>query len=737
MELKLMNIRPWIQDRFPQRRNLLITPLLALVASLGLPIAGWGALPTPAVDMGFSEPAGSFDTANVGSLGGRAYFFDGDLSGFPVLSSRVPQGPFAPSNNTGSLDMGAIAADQGNRAADLVTAVGPFGSLGSFNSFTLCGWVNARDLNEGWGGNRIMFALETPDGPGFDLVSLGSGALRIGINQWPDGGGGGGPLSSSGKITADPELGSANWIFFAVAYDPSLESGHLKYYFGRGDTLAALDTTHDYRGGIDNGGIIEYTGELTLGNFGVVVGARSDLGPNGMSRVFRGLIDEVKVFDRALELAEIQEAQLDGAVPAVAAAITQQPQSQTVFEGQRARFTVGATGTAPLLYQWQTWDGANWVDVAGATSVEYVIASTALNQDGTMIRVQVENTLTSDLFSESATLTVVPSSGKIVSISFVQGAATVANAGDLGGSGTLTQTDGFPVLSANVPVGPQAPTENTASMDFGPIADGQGGRAIDFTNPYGGTLGSLDRFTVTAWVNVRDLAIGWGGNRLAFALAAPNGPGFDLVHLADGALQLGVNQWPDGTPAISSPGLLTADAGVGAANWTFVAVTYDGLAETANVGFYAGNANQSAQLDLTRDYPRGPISQSGGLTLGNFGTVVGARNETGTPGSRVLRGLIDELKVFNRVLTLDEIQQAQKASAAVAVEEPRLNVLVPSSGNVEFSWESTGAFQLQERATLGAGDWHDVAISPVVDGNRSTVSVPIEAGARFFRLTSE
>ena len=67
------------------------------------------------------------------------------------------------------------------------------GTLGALNAFTICGWLNARDLTEGWGGNRIAFALASPDGPGFDLVQVGNGALRIGINQWPDGANGGGP----------------------------------------------------------------------------------------------------------------------------------------------------------------------------------------------------------------------------------------------------------------------------------------------------------------------------------------------------------------------------------------------------------------------------------------------------------------------------------------------------------------------------------------------------------------
>jgi hypothetical protein len=131
-----------------------------------------------------------------------------------------------------------------------------------------------------------VFALAAQNGPGFDLVQLATGALRIGINQWPDGSGGGGPFSSVGKITADPQAGDANWVFFAVSYDSGLASGQIKYYFGNASVAAQLDVTATY-----SRGPVASSRKLTLGNFSSVdTGARNALGP-GSSRVFRGLID--------------------------------------------------------------------------------------------------------------------------------------------------------------------------------------------------------------------------------------------------------------------------------------------------------------------------------------------------------------------------------------------------------------------------------------------------------------
>ena len=155
------------------------------------------------------------------------------------------------------------------------------------------------------------------------------------------------------------------------------------------------------------------------------------------------------------------------------------------------------------------------------------------------------------------------------SLSFSEGAGlTTTNTGSLGGLGTLARQQGFPVFAPNAPAGPYAPSGNGGAMDFGAIVNADdGGRAVDFA----GALGPLNGFTVCGWVNCRDLTAGRGGNRIVFALVAPNSSGFDLVHLADGSLQLGVNQWPDGTPAVSSGGRITADPNVGAANWVFFA----------------------------------------------------------------------------------------------------------------------------------------------------------------------
>lgn len=85
---------------------------------------------------------------------------------------------------------------------------------------------------------------------------------------------------------------------------------------------------------------------------------------------------------------------------AVAPAITTQPQAQTVSAGANVSFSVVATGTAPLAYQWQR-DGTA---VAGATAATLAFVASA-GDNGASFRVVVSNTAGSAT-SNAAVLTV-------------------------------------------------------------------------------------------------------------------------------------------------------------------------------------------------------------------------------------------------------------------------------------------------------------------------------------------
>jgi glucose/arabinose dehydrogenase len=99
----------------------------------------------------------------------------------------------------------------------------------------------------------------------------------------------------------------------------------------------------------------------------------------------------------AQDSATLFRVQFNGTAPA----LTTQPSSQTIAQGQPATFMVAASGTAPLGFQWQR----NQVNIAGATSSSYTLPSAAFADNGARFRCVVTNAFGSATSSE-AVLTV-------------------------------------------------------------------------------------------------------------------------------------------------------------------------------------------------------------------------------------------------------------------------------------------------------------------------------------------
>ena len=85
----------------------------------------------------------------------------------------------------------------------------------------------------------------------------------------------------------------------------------------------------------------------------------------------------------------------------VAPSITSQPGNKTVAAGQTATFSVTATGTSPLTYQWKR----NGAVIGGATSASYTTPPTTTSDNGAQFTVTVTNSV-SNVTSNAATLTV-------------------------------------------------------------------------------------------------------------------------------------------------------------------------------------------------------------------------------------------------------------------------------------------------------------------------------------------
>ena len=98
----------------------------------------------------------------------------------------------------------------------------------------------------------------------------------------------------------------------------------------------------------------------------------------------------------------------------VAPTVSSQPASASVNADSSATFTVTASGTAPLLCQWQVDknDGSGWTDISGAVNASYTVEKVTAEQNGWKYRCVIKNAAGS-VESNAATLTVKEAIGDV------------------------------------------------------------------------------------------------------------------------------------------------------------------------------------------------------------------------------------------------------------------------------------------------------------------------------------
>jgi hypothetical protein len=184
---------------------------------------------------------------------------------------------------------GASSVDfPGNLGDYGVDSAAPISELGGLARFTITGWLNNRDQSQGSGGNRIVSWFDG-DTSGVELVYRGDGSLILSVNELPSS-----ARSSAGKITTDFVAPPENWRFFAVTYDSA--TGDVAFYFGSNTNDASLDKVVSYT---ERGSVGPATGRLTIGH------VNPERRPDMLTRVFRGLIDDVQIFGRVLSASDI------------------------------------------------------------------------------------------------------------------------------------------------------------------------------------------------------------------------------------------------------------------------------------------------------------------------------------------------------------------------------------------------------------------------------------------------
>jgi hypothetical protein len=200
-----------------------------------------------------------------------------------------------------------------------------------------------------------------------------------------------------------------------------------------------------------------------------------------------------------------------------APSITAQPAAASVTAGATASFSVTASGTAPLSYQWQlsTNGGSSWSAAAGAaTSASYTTPTTTLAFNGYRYRVQVSNAAGTATSSE-ALLTVNPpaSAERQVNATSTDPAITAAPAG---GEAPHVAINPAASVSAQgrllvfLPGTQGRPTQYTLILR---AAAARGFHAVGINYPNQTAMGALCQFSTDAdcYWNARNAVIFGGG----------------------------------------------------------------------------------------------------------------------------------------------------------------------------------------------------------------------------------
>jgi len=405
---------------------------------------------------------------------------------------------------------------------------------------------------------------------------------------------------------------------------------------------------------------------------------------------FTGIIDDVRIYNRALKSAEVQ--QLYALAGTLAPVVYTQPQSVTNYAHGRASFSVVADGTGALSYQWLK----NGATVSGATTASLAFADLQMADAGTY-SVQVTDANNSSVLSSNASLTVLSlpapdlTTELIAYWAFDETSGTTAY--DSSGQGNDALLINFPPGDAQWVPG----------VIGGALHFSNGGDPTDYGNYRVGTANPLtldngNLFTFSFWAKLDPGAATSGSPRFITPINGQNwvlwspgrGVGFSVPA---NSTEPSSNAWHHFVVLFNRP------AGT-------YSLFVDGARQVTDAGGYARNDPTSSQWFI-------------------------GHSETATSTTDSLTGLLDDLRVYNRLLNYNDIQALYFLAGA-----PRMSV-TNNGSSVTVSWPAgaTG-FHLQSVGALTGVVWSNEPAPPVpsADGASQSLVFSDQAAARFYRL---
>jgi hypothetical protein len=417
--------------------------------------------------------------------------------------------------------------------------------------------------------------------------------------------------------------------------------------------------------------------------------------------------------------------------------ITQQPQTQTVIDGNQAIFKVGVTGTRPITYQWQR----GGTDILDATASSYAISPATAGDSGAEFRVIVTNP-SGSLTSQVAVLNISSTSAPVVL------AATLDTAIDVWFNQAMDSTAADP---ANYVI-------NDPGLTIAGISqDAYNTRArIDITG---------NRTVANLTIQVKNV-----GDVLGHTMATQTVPVQSLAWPVIGVVASAYQQGREAALTVSTNGILAHDL---SDFWT----TF-GRDETDFAGArYAGQMTFNLiKVDLSHQFPDGgswselprvfilkePVNTDNTLpesdprwvevpatliSQSRFDSAVDGPADSvpvNTPIAFDLSGLSPALRtgygwavggvqgdIINSpsFVTIGELR-----AFAASISAPAMTVRIVS-GEIVISWPTSATgFGLYSTPALGTGaNWQPAAETPQLQGDIYVVK-PNATGPKFYRL---
>ena len=437
-----------------------------------------------------------------------------------TIGSAVTPGAAGPQNPPfAGFDANNTAMQLNSIANSLLTM--PTFNLNT-NTVTITGWMN-------------------PNGSQADaagLIFCRGGSTTAGLN-FPPGGGNQLRYTWNGArydVATGLVVPTNQWSFFALVVTPT------------GATI--------YLG--TNGVLNSFTDSVSLSSQAFDAPFIIGFDPSSGGRLFKGVIDEVVLYNRSLTPTQIQQLYIGGTGCPGAPSITNQPANQAVLGGSTATFSVSATGPTLLSYQWQvsTNGGSSFSNVSGATNATYTTAPTTPPDNGKQYRAIVSGLCGAPATSTAATLSVEFGSYPAVATNNSPVAYWRLNEPN----GATVAADFFGVYNGTIGAGITGGVSGPQNPPFAGFETQNTAMQLNFAANSILTMPALNlntnRVTITGWINpngVQADAAGLifcrGGTTVA-GLNFPSGGGNELRYTWNGArfdvstgLIVPTNQW--------------------------------------------------------------------------------------------------------------------------------------------------------------------------------------------------